>query len=159
MEKEKTKLYQKWWFWLCIVLIVLIIGFTSIVMVGFNIATSGISGVARQIQDISKNTTLYSSAGNNTLILEIDHFDQLKDGDLEKIINIIKENTNTTFEYYSKLIILNYIDVKNQETPMLMIKEYSMPNFTETKDLTYVDYNIYENTMKNYTQLFNSIGR
>ena len=25
MEKEKTKLYQKWWFWVCIVLIVCVI--------------------------------------------------------------------------------------------------------------------------------------
>lgn len=27
MEKEKTKLYQKWWFWLCVVFIVLIVCF------------------------------------------------------------------------------------------------------------------------------------
>lgn len=154
--EEKKKLYQKWWFWVCIVLIVLIISFTAIMMVGFFVATSGISGVAKQIQNISENTTLYSSAGNNTLILQIDHFDKLKDGDLKEMINIIKDNSNTTFENYSKFIILNYIDVESQEAPMLLIKEYSMPDFIETKELTYIDYNIYENTMNGYTNLFNS---
>lgn len=163
--EEKKKLYQKWWFWVCIVLIVLMIGFTSIVMIGFNIATSGISGVARQVQDISENATLYSSAGNNTLVLQINHCNNLKDGDLAKMLDIIKTNSNTTFSNYSRFITLNYFDSDDgQENYMLLIKEYSMPDFSEIQSLNYIDFALYEEVMENYsdamdgyTSLFNSI--
>lgn len=156
--KEEKKLYQKWWFWVCIVLIVLIVGFTSIVMVGFSITTSGISGVARQIQDISENATLYSSAGDNTLILQIDHYDKLKNGDLKKMLDVIKANTNTTLSNYSKFIVLNYFDNDDgQEDYMLLIKEYSLPDFTEIQNLNYIDYYMYEEMYENYTDLFNSV--
>lgn len=77
-------------------------------MVGFSMATSGINQVAIQIQNISDNATLYTSAGNNTLILQIDHFDELKDGDLKSMFDIIKEHSDTTFSNYSKFITLNY---------------------------------------------------
>lgn len=155
--EEKKKLYQKWWFWICIVLVVLIISFTIIMVIGFNTAISGISGVAKQIQDVSDNTTLYSSAGDNILILQINYFDKLKDGDLKKIFDIIKSNIDTTFSNYSKLVVLNYIDVENQEIPMLMFKEYSMPDLAETKEITYVDINLYKEAVESYSDLFNSI--
>lgn len=74
MEEKKTKLYQKWWFWLCMVLIALIISFTVIMMVGFSIATSGINEIAMTIQDIDNEATLYSSAGGNTVVVEIPNY-------------------------------------------------------------------------------------
>ena len=153
--EEKRKVYQKWWFWVCIVLLALIVGFVIIMAIAFSTVTSGISGVAMQIQNISDNATLYSSAGDNILILQIDHFDKLKDGDLKEMINTIKDNSSTTFESYSKFIILNYIDVENQENPMLLVKEYSMPDLKETKELTYVDFNLYEEAVEGYGDLFN----
>lgn len=163
--EEKKKLYQKWWFWICIVLLALIVGFVVIMIVAFNTATSGISGVAMQIQNISENTTLYSSAGGKSLILQIDHYDNLKNGDLNKMLDIIKANSNTVFSNYSKLIVLNYFDSdEGQKNYMLLIKEFSMPDFVETNSLNYIDYSMYEEMFKNYsdamdgyTNLFKSI--
>lgn len=157
--EEKKKLHQKWWFWVCIVLIVLIVGFVSIMLVAFNTAISGIGGVAMQIQDISENATLYTSAGNNTLILQINHFNELKDGDLNKMIDIIKVNTSTTFSNYSKFITLSYIDNdEGQENYLLLIKEYSIPDFVEIQSLNYIDYSKYEEIFQNYSNTMNLLN-
>ena len=153
--EEKKKLYQKWWFWVCIVLLALIVGFVIIMAIAFSTVTSGISGVAIQIQNISENATLYSSAGDNTLILQIDHFDKLEDGKLEEMFDIIRANNDSIFSNYSKFIIFNYIDIETQENPMLLIKEYNMPDLKETKELTYVDFNLYEEAVEGYSDLFN----
>ena len=153
--EEKKKLYQKWWFWVCIVFLALIVGFVIIMAIAFSTVTSGISGVAIQIQNISENATLYSSAGDNTLILQIDHFDKLEDGKLEEMFDIIRANNDSIFSNYSKFIIFNYIDIETQENPMLLIKEYNMPDLKETKELTYVDFNLYEEAVEGYSDLFN----
>ena len=68
------------------VLIALIISFTVIMMVGFSIATSGINEIAMTIQDIDNEATLYSSAGGNTVVVEIPNYtDNTKKTKLNKL--------------------------------------------------------------------------
>ena len=68
-KKEKT-FYKKWWFWLIILAIVIAIGFTIIMAMAFEYARGGIHQVAFDVQSIDDEATVYSSAGENTIIVD-----------------------------------------------------------------------------------------
>lgn len=160
MEKEKTKLYQKWWFWVVLLIIVLIIAVSIVLVVSIKQATeNGLSGIAYQIQQVYDDATLYGSAGENTLILELKHYNSEEQKTLKGIFDIIKENYDTELNSYSKLIVFTFLDSDEQNNNLLLVRTVSLPDLKTLDELEYIDYSIYENTMNNYTNLFNSIGR
>lgn len=175
MEENKVKLYKKWWFWVCMIFVVLIIGIVLSIILIVKDNTKNIDNISLQIQNIYKDSTLYSSI-NNTLILELNHFDTEKNAiEYRNIISLIKNNLNKELKKYKKLIILSYIDNKenNQGQYMLLTTVYSLPDFMEKESKNYIIfdnykelynnymnlYNSYDETMKDYTNLFMSIGR
>lgn len=134
---EEKKVYQKWWFWVCIVLLALIMGFVLIMMVGFKIATSGISEVAMTIQNIDNEATVYSSAGNNTVVVEIPNYtDNTKKDKKENIENTIKNycNTNGILSNYSKFILITKINSDNKENYFYNINVYDLPSMVKNEE-------------------------
>ncbi|MFR0822284.1 MAG: hypothetical protein ACLU84_07190 [Clostridia bacterium] len=166
-EKKQSKLYLKWWFWVCIVMIVVVLVFTSIMLVAIGKISSGITGISMQIQTIYREATLYDSVENKSLILELNHFKVNEySTQFNNMITIIKNNLNTELSNYNKLIIFTMIDGDKKENYLTIRTVYSLPDFMEIEERKYIDYdnytelfNTYERTMDNYTQLFNSIGR
>lgn len=158
---------KKWWFWVCLVLITLIVSFVILMVFAFNTATSGISGVALEILHISENAILYSSAGETELILKIEHFDKLEEGQPQKIMNILKSYKDTILSSYKKLIVISMIDNKsdtNKANYLILYQEYNMSDFSTPTVKQYIDFseyeelfNTYDKTMNSYTDLFNSI--
>lgn len=145
MEEKKTKLYQKWWFWLCMVLIALIISFTIIMMVGFSLATNGINEVARTIQDIDNEATLYSSAGGHTVVVEVPNYtDSTKKDKIEKIENAIKKYSkkDNILSNYSKFILITKMNSDNKSDYFYITHIYSLPSMAQLSEdgKTYIDF-------------------
>ena len=96
-------LYKKWWFWLCIVAITIIISFSI-----FNV-NSGISEVSIQVESVDNECTLYTSAEGNTVVVEIPNYkDETKLNKVNNIKQIIKNyslNSNI-LSNYSKFILI-----------------------------------------------------
>lgn len=183
--KKQTKLYQKWWFWVCIVLIVCVISSIIIITILINKKTvqtisntikntSNIYAVAIQIQNIYNDATLYGSAGKKTLILELKNFDSTKNAtEYRNIITTIKNHLDNELSNYKELVIIQYSDNDKEQKHMLITTTYSLPDFMEKEnkafisfesytDLynTYTDlYNTYDKAMDSYTDLYMSIGR
>ena len=125
--EEKKKLYQKWWFWLCIVLLTLIVGFVLIIVVGLSITTSGINEVALAVQNIDDEATVYTSAGMNTVVVEIPNYtDNTKKSKKENIENTIKKysSSNKVLSNYSKFILITKINSDNTENYFYNINVY-----------------------------------
>jgi len=144
-ENQKTKLYQKWWFWLCIVGIALIVGFVLIMMVGFNIATGGINEVAMKVQSIDNEATLYSSAGGNTVVVEMPNYkDDTKKDKKEKIENIIKEYASNggILNNYSKFILIRKINSDDKKDYFYNTDIYALPSMikNEYEGKVYIDF-------------------
>jgi ribosomal protein S17 len=155
MEENKVKLCKKWWFWVCIVLLALIVSFVFIMMVGFKIATSNINKVAKIIQNIDSETTVYSSAGNNTVVVEIPNYkNETKKEKKEDILNSIKTlaKKGGELETYSKFILITKTGTDNNPEYFYSTAIYNLPDMTENSTLskTYVDFveitKVYANT-------------
>ena len=145
MANHNNRLIQKWWFWLCLIIITIIICFTLIIL---NIK-SGITGIAIQIQDIYPNATLYTSAGDNTLILELEHLSENDVNSSFDMLKPIKDNLTTELTTYSKLIIIGYIDIDNTERDEMVQVTYSLPDLQEISDQVYVDTNYLQTSFAN----------
>ena len=159
MEKEQSSLFKKWWFWVCITSVVIVGFFSWVTVMAINKVNSNvISNINMQIQGVYKDATLYSSDAN-MLVLVLRHYDSSDKTMFKDIIDIIKNNLDTTLKEYDKLTILQYLSNDKEDENLLVSSMHSLPDFEELERLEYVDYNIYENTMNNYTDLFNSIGR
>lgn len=148
-EKKETKkannFYQKWWFWICIVLVVIIISFTAIMMVGYNMATGGIGKVAMTIQSIDSEATVYSSAGGNTVIVEIPNYtDATKEDKKASIIKNIQTfaSNNGELSNYSKFILITKMNSDNTQDYFYFTDVYSLPDMTKdtTISKSYVDF-------------------
>lgn len=143
--EEKKKLYQKWWFWVCIVIITLIVGFVLIMMVGFLVATSGIHIVAKEVQNIDNEATVYTSAGNNTVVVEIPNYsDSTKKDKMEKIEDVIKKYSNEDgiLNDYSNFVLITKMNLNNKEDYFYNVDTYSLPSMTrdEDKSKIYIDF-------------------
>lgn len=161
-EKKEKKFYKKWWFWLIILICVVVVAFTSIMIVAIGKVTSGVSGIAIEIQKIYKDATLYSSAGDRELILQIPNFEDIKNTDQSmQMMNIIKSNAREKLSNYEKVIIFSYL---KSDEKQIVIDTYSLPDFTLQEHNTYIKfeeyeklYNTLEQTTDSYSRLFNSI--
>ena len=124
-------------------------------MVGFKIATSNINKVAKIIQNIDSETTVYSSAGNNTVVVEIPNYkDETKKEKKEDILNSIKTlaKKGGELETYSKFILITKTGTDNNPEYFYSTAIYNLPDMTENSTLskTYVDFveitKVYANT-------------
>ena len=148
-EKKETKkannFYQKWWFWICIVLVAIIISFTAIMMVGYNMAAGGIGKVAMTIQSIDSEATVYSSAGGNTVIVEIPNYtDATKEDKKASIIKNIQTfaSNNGELSNYSKFILITKMNSDNKQDYFYFTDVYSLPDMTKdtTTSKSYIDF-------------------
>lgn len=161
MEEKETKkekeLYKKWWFWLIILAIVIVAGFTIIILMAFNIATSGINKVAISVQNIDNEATVYTSAGGNTIIIEIPNYtDDAKKYKKEAIEALIKKYAEEDGELsnYSEAIICEKINSDdNVKDYFLTTTVYSLPSMTEEaeKEDIYIDFLEYTKKTLNTT--------
>lgn len=156
---------KKWWFWVITLCIAAIISITLIIIVAMVKVTSGIDGLAIDIQNIHKDATVYISAGENTVVIELRNWDT---DDIEKFSEIIneikKEASNGILKNYSNFITITYLKNNNNEDSLVIKHEYSLPDFIEKSKEEYIVFdeytelfNKYDNTMKSYTNLFDSI--
>lgn len=163
MEKEKVAIYKKWWFWLIILAIVIIISGTFIIMKGFSIVLDEVSSLAIDVQNIYEDATIYTSAGDNTIVIELRNWDNDYVETLNKIIETVKNKINNgELQQYSKLMTLTYLT--SNETEDLFIRDvYNIPDFTkaeETKQFIAFSeyqelYNNYEDSMQLLDSIFN----
>ena len=157
--QAKKKVYQKWWFWLCIVFIALIIAFVIIMAMGFQVATSGINKVAFDVQKIDNDSTVYSSAGGNTVIVEIPNYtDDTKKEQRDNIIETIKNyaSQGQVLNTYSKFILITKIPSDNKEDYFISSTVYELPNMNEIAEesKTYIDF--VEFTTESLSSIMNS---
>lgn len=145
--EEKTKLYQKWWFWLCIVLIVCIIGgvlyFTTIKP--YNLAVKEYEQVVSIINEKNKE-----------LDEDIQKVEQLIDSN-EKVIdeNIITSAKNTTKKAGADKIVVDKRPSKTNDIKEATQKYSTPPDYTENIKALNDIYIEYTRSIKQYKQLTN----
>ncbi len=161
------EIIKKWWFWLILLGIIIVIGFTIIMMMAFNMIKGEVGDLAIQIQNIYEDATIYASAGNNTLILELDNWNNNYSDELSRMIEIVKNKINNNeLKSYSKFVTLAFIENNGKENALLVKTTYNIPEFTkneeESKPYILFDeyqklFDTYDKAMEGYTGLFNSI--
>lgn len=160
------ELIKKWWFWIIILIIIITISFTGIMCMAFNVIKGEVADLAKEIQNIYPDATLYSSAGRNTLVLELLNYDNERDATKqEEIINIIKSKKgNGELEEFTKIITLTFINSGGKSNALLSKTKINLKEFTIESQESYILYkeyeelfNKYSNAMEGYTNLFNSI--
>lgn len=145
------EVYKKWWFWLIILAIVIIISLTIFFIVALNFATKGIHEVAFKVQSIDNESTVYSSAGENTVIVEIPNYSSDKNDKIDSIKNVIKEyaEQGNILSNYSKCLII----LETNNNYVVSKYTYKLPEMDmDTSNSTvYVD-SIAQNEFNNTTQ-------
>lgn len=163
MEKGKVAIYKKWWFWLIILAIVIIISGTLIIMRGFSITLDEVGRLAIDVQNIYDDATVYTSAGDNTIVIELRNWDNDYVETLNKIIEAVKNKINNgELHQYSKLVTLTYL-TSNEIEDLFIRDVYNIPDFTkeeETKQFIAFSeyqelYNNYEESMQLLDSIFN----
>lgn len=156
---------KKWWFWLIILAIIIVIGITIIMLKAFDMALGEVEKLAIEIQNIYEDATIYSSAGENTLVLELNNWSNSNTEELNKIINTVKNKIkDNKLQSYSKFVTLAYLESSNKENVLFIKTTYNLPDFTKEEELEYIMFSEYQdlyktlsNTMDGYTNLYNSI--
>lgn len=145
-QKKEKALYKKWWFWVIILAIVIVVGFVIIMAMAFGVATSGIHKVAFDVQAIDNEATVYTSAGGNTVIVEIPNYtDDTKLEKKEAIETTLKNyaNNDGVLSNYSKAVICLRINSDtNLKDYFLSTTVYSLPDMTEDTESSdiYIDF-------------------
>lgn len=130
-KKKENVLYKKWWFWLILLAMTIVLGFVAIIIVALNITLSGINEVALDIQNIDNEATVYTSAGGNTIIVEIPNYsDNTKREKVKRIEEKIKSYaTKDVLANYSKVLICSKINSDDEKKDyMLSTNAYSLPD-------------------------------
>lgn len=156
MEKEKVAIYKKWWFWLIILAIVLIISFTLIMWKAFSTAFDEISVLAIDVQNVYEDATVYTSAGDNTIIIELRNWSNDYTEELKKIVDIVKTKIgNGELQQYSKLITLTYLESNNIEEVLFVKDVYNIPEFTQAEETKqYIIFDEYENLINSFSNIY-----
>lgn len=170
MEEEKKKensLYRKWWFWLILLAIICVTSFTMVMLKAFNTIKGEIGDLALEIQGIYEDATVYSSAGSNTLFIELRNWDNEYSDRLAKIIDTVKTKVNNNkLSGYNKFVTLAYIQSNEKKEALIIRTSYSLPDFVKNEEdsksyILFDEYqklfNTLDKTMDSYTGLFNSI--
>lgn len=147
MEQNKIKLYQKWWFWICIVLILCVVGgalyFTTIRP--YNLAVKEYNKVVAVIDEKNKE-----------LDKNIQKIEQLIDSN-EKVIdeNIITSAQNATKKAGADKIIVDKRTNKTNTIKEAAQKYSTPPDYTENIKTLNEMYTAYITSIKQYKQLTN----
>lgn len=149
---------KKWWFWVVLLAITIVVGITIIMVTALIITTTGIHKVARSVQEIDNEATVYTSAGGNTLIVELPNYtDDTKKHKVEAIETVLKAyaDENGILHNYSKAIICEKINSNedNIENYFISTKVYSLPTMTQDMDAgdVYIDFIEYTKKSLNTT--------
>ena len=156
MEKEKIAIYKKWWFWLIILAIVLIISFTLIMWKAFSTAFDEVSVLAIDVQNVYEDATIYTSAGDNTIIIELRNWSNDYSEELNEIVGIVKSKINNgELQQYSKLITLTYLESNNIEEALFIKDEYNIPEFTQAEETKqYIVFDEYETLINSFSNIY-----
>lgn len=132
------ELIKKWWFWLISLGIIISIGITIIMVIALKMTTEGIHKVAYAIQSIDEGATVYSSAGNNTIIIELTSDASDVRQQVENEIKNFSEKDGE-LQHYSNLII--YIPFNYNTTSYLVKNVYKLPSMEQdiSKEKIYID--------------------
>jgi len=150
------ELIKKWWFWLIIVIIVTIIGFTIVMVVAFNVNTGGIHEIARRVQGIYEDSTIYSSSGRKTLVLELENWDKKNSDKLNQMLEVIKSKINDDeFSSYKKFVTITYMNTDNKEDGMILKTVCNLPDFTIISQEQYIDFEEYEDAVSKWGETTN----
>lgn len=144
--EEKKLFYKKWWFWIIVLAIVIVISFTIIIGMAFNNTTTGIHKVALSVQNIDNESTVYTSAGENTIVIEMPNYtDDSKKYKEEAIVSLIRDfaNDGGILSNYSKVVLCEKINSdSNIKDYFLITKVYSLPSMTQDveQESIYIDF-------------------
>lgn len=144
-EEKKKQIYKKWWFWLIILAIIIVISLTIIMGTVFHTATSGINEVALVVQNIDSEATVYISAGENTIVVEIPNYtDATKKNKEQEILKTIKNYANSArLSNYSKFVLCEKMNSdKNVKDYFLTSRVYELPSMNEIQEEAdiYIDF-------------------
>lgn len=141
------EIIKKWWFWGILLAIMIVVGITIIMVTALFITTTGIHKVAKTVQEIDNEATVYTSAGGNTLIVELPNYtDDTKKYKVEAIEIALKAyaGEDGILHNYSKAIICEKINSSedNIENYFIATKVYSLPDMTQDKEAgdIYIDF-------------------
>lgn len=113
-------LVKKWWFWLILLVAIILIGLTSIILIGFNMINPdrNLLDLSKKLQDYYEEITVYQSAGKNTIVIDCD-FENKEEATekTEKIGEIVGE-------YIDYLSVYKNIDIN------IYTKDGMKTNFT-----------------------------
>lgn len=156
MSNEKKPIYKKWWFWLIILAIVLIISFTLIMWKAFSTAFDEISILAIDVQNVYEDATIYTSAGNNTIIIELRNWSNDYSEELNEIVNIVKSKINNgELQQYDKLMTLTYLGSNNIEEALFIKDVYNIPEFTQAEETKqYIIFEEYEDLIDSFSNIY-----
>ena len=142
-REQKDKLTKKWWFWVILLSIVVIISIAIVISAAMFITTEGIHKVARTIQSIDNEATVYSSAGSNVVIVQIPNYtDESKANKKDLIVEAIKVFAKNELSNYSKFVLVSQIPSQENKDYFLNIDCYTMPQVqleTDSSNL-YIDF-------------------
>ena len=163
--EEKKKVYQKWWFWVCIILVICSISSVVIVsLIKVRSKNNIFIDIQKQVNNINEHYSIYMA--DDKLVLLGENLNKNNQTGLQEIIKIIKENIDTTFKNYTTLICIDFMESSGKENELVLKQVYNLPDFTQKENYSYINfdsydelYNTYEDTMDKYTNLFMSIGR
>ena len=153
-------LVKKWWFWVIMLAIAIVLGITIIMLIALNLATKGIHEVAREVQLIDSEATVYTSAGGNNIIIDIPNYsDDTKKNKKDEIKALLKEyaSKNGILSNYSKAILLERINSSdnNIKDYILSTIVYKLPNMIEDDESkVYID--LIEQTKESFENEFST---
>ena len=161
-KKEGKSFYKKWWFWVILLAIMIVVGFTIIMVVALLLTTTGINKVAIDVQNIDNDATVYISAGENILLIEIPNYtDDTKNDRVEAIKMLLREYAieNRILNNYSKVIICKKINSDdNIENYFISTEVYSLPDMIQDINVgnVYIDFIEYTKKSLNTTSSTNN---
>lgn len=125
-------------------------------VVAFNINTGGIHEIARKVQEIYDDSTIYTSSGRKTLVLELDNWDNKNTEKLYQMLDVIKTKTNDEeFSSYKKFITITHINSSNEKNNLIIKTIQSWPNLDIISQEEYIDFDEYKNAVSNWGETTN----
>lgn len=163
---------KKKWILLGVLFIILIIAITAFVSIKIYSSNSdeewdivntsasssddkkAIKDLAVEIQSIYEDSTLYTSAGEKVLALEMKNWNNDYIDKINEIMSIVKEKANDKeFKTYKKFVIMTYFEKDNEEDMELyIIDTYNLPNLKQEESKRFIDFDSYTRMHDGYKE-------
>lgn len=155
-ENMNISFYKKWWFWLIILIIVVLISFTLIMWKAFSTAFDEVYLLAIDVQNVYEDATIYTSAGDNSIIIELRNYSNDNAEELSEIITIVKDRINNgELQQYSQLITLTYLESNDIQEALFIKDVYNIPEFTLKEDTKeYIIFDEYEDLIDSFSSIY-----